>query len=94
MSDQDYTPTDDDIAVAYEHWGTSGDDWNYEQLKAQNRAEYSRWLIAHDAEVARVAAEKAWDEGARRICMMLDDEHDFDTFWAPMNPYRIGVEHE
>ena len=40
---------------------------------------YDRWLAAHDAEVARAAAEQAWDEGHRA---------EEAGFCIDTNPYR------
>ena len=59
-------------------------------------AQFDRWLAAHDAEVARAAAEKAWDEGQKSGMRYTDRMRAAYEIGRPElpgppspNPYRL-----
>lgn len=54
-----------------------------ETVAAENRGDFDRWLAAHDAEVARKAAEKGWDEGQGAGTVAA-----INFTPLPPNPYR------
>ena len=71
--DNEYTPTTEDVEHYY---GLAREEWNYgEELTGeQSRAEFYRWLAAHDEQVRAEVAErivtpearKHWDWAERR----------------------------
>lgn len=88
----DYTPTTEEVREDYALGRNEvvGAGW-YDQ----HRAEFDRWLAAHDAEVA----SKAWDEGvsvALNHAIRNEDgvtlrlEHLDGRPWG--NPYQTGTE--
>lgn len=61
MSDE-YTPTTEDVRDAYTHGAALLPPYysdGFQAALAGRRAEFDRWLAAHDREVAA----RAWDEG-------------------------------
>lgn len=84
----DYTPTTEDVLEDYAIGRNEevGAGW-YDQ----HRAEFSRWLAAHDAEKRaeweRAAAEKAWDRCVGEMPLDLD----WKNFYGDNNPYRSAA---
>lgn len=59
MSDSEYAPTWDEMRECYQ---ASNDGLDFKRRFNERGEEADRWLTAHDAEVARAAAEKEWDD--------------------------------
>ncbi len=90
----DYTPTTENIRSCYVY-ATEGYDGGLAIPEQQSKAEFDRWLAAHDAEVA----SKAWDEGvsvALNHAIRNEDgvtlrlEHLDGRPWG--NPHQTGTE--
>ncbi len=78
----DPMPTANEIRDGYamNEFGEVNDHW---------AADFDRWIFAHDAEVARKAAEVAWEIGGAdhmaRVNALTDMGPDYPI---PVNPYR------
>ncbi|MFL0711653.1 MAG: hypothetical protein ACJLS2_02420 [Microcella pacifica] len=57
-----YTPSDDEVMTDYLNMQSLIGDESDIDANYQAVLRWGRWLAAHDAEVARAAAEKAWDD--------------------------------
>ena len=79
MTEQEYTPTTDDVR---DRWGR---DAISEDLHPEWLAEFDRWLAEHDRQVA----ERAWQKGAQHV---YEDggKCSFARYGdpCPYNPYR------
>lgn len=77
--------TTDEIRYQFAHTG-----WPW--MVEQQEEVFDAWLAAHDAEVAREAAEKGWREGAMstEAFYLSRDPHrrEGDVLPIPANPYR------
>ena len=103
VNDSEYTPTTDDLAHAVGDWGiqdgASRESESPRTIGRRRVRQCSRFLAAHDAEVARVAAEKGFAGGATlggqmHVRSMEATRNGLPEPEATPNPYRIGVEHE
>lgn len=92
VSADDYTPTTAEVEADWLNWQSMlAED---SDVEANSRAvmQWRRWLVAHDAEVARAAAAEAWDRAADRwyeFCQAEAATSDPDKLpTEPVNPYR------
>lgn len=74
-----YTPTTDEVRI-----NTVADLTRDDPLYVERLAQFDRWLIEHDRQIA----EEAWAEGVRATTT-----DNFEVAWAerivmPRNPYR------
>jgi hypothetical protein len=92
MTDE-YTPTTEQVRNAFTFWRRAfivRKSWYDESLLLeQTNAEFTRWLEAHDREVA----EKAWDEACSAFAFLPPTHNDTDTaaYVASTNPHREGA---
>jgi len=88
VSEQEpYTPSDDEVMTDYLNMQSLIGDESDIDANYQAVLRWGRWLAAHNAEVARAAAEKAWDEGAVETLTRVSNG--YDSVIMDVNPYRL-----
>ena len=89
MSADEYTPTEDEVRMAYGDARCVDPDDPAHSRGCPQDEEFYRFLVAHVAEVARAAKAEAWDEGRESLAAdMAKPVGENGMRPTTLNPYR------
>ncbi|GGH34089.1 hypothetical protein [Microbacterium album] len=86
--EQPYTPSLDEVREAH---GWTGHDSHVESNRAAKRAEFDRWLAAHNEAVRAEALREAGRDIDRMIAIARDDEREKAAQIAETHPAPLGA---